>query len=240
MNRFLYLILLVVASASTDPFTNKHKTTMKDYNEEYFFLGLVDHPSYPMLAFGDNFKRYARKFLQAEPIIYDEPIELKFREPVPRKPKMADYHLLSTPSPVFSEKLKNVIDKIKIRDIQFVPVLIRNEDDELIEGFSAIKVCNMIHCVDFEKSECDIDEDGDIDNIDKLVLDCDKLDKIPLEDRLIFAVAEKRTYVVYHISVVEKMLDSAPQGMTVYRLSGWDPSAPFYEVYGDYLKGVMK
>jgi len=213
---------------------------MKNYNEEYFFLGLVNNPNYPMLDLDDDFEDYAMDFLRAKPIDYAETIQLMFSEPVPKNPQMADYHSFITSSPVFSEKLKKVIEDIHIKDIQFIPVLIRNEKDEFIKGFHAIKVCNLIHCADLERSEYDLLGNGKIGSFSKLVLDNQKLDEISLADRLIFAVGEKRTYVLYHISVVEKMLDAAPRGMTVYRLAGWDSSAPFYDAYGNYLKGLMK
>lgn len=214
---------------------------MKNYNDEYFFLRLVESSEYPRLVLDDDFLDYAMDFLRAKPIVYDENfIQLRFREPVPRKPKMVDYHSFSTPSPVFSEKLKKVIEDMEVKDIQFVPVLIRDKSDDLIEGYYAIKVCNQISCADLEKSKYDRTGNGKVSNFQKLVLDNEKLDEIRLEDRLVFAIGESRVYVVYHISVIEKMLDAAPEGMTVYSLSGWDPSAPFYEVYGEYLKGLTK
>ncbi|MCD7901638.1 MAG: hypothetical protein LUH22_17810 [Bacteroides sp.] len=214
---------------------------MKDYNDDYFFLGLVESPNYPMLDLHDDFEDYAMDFLMAEPIEYTEPIQLIFGDPIPRKPIMVDYHDFVTPSPIFSEKLKNVIEGMGIKDIQFVPVLIHDKSDDLIYGYYAIKVYNEINCVDLNKSKYDLSSyNGKITSLSKLVLDNEKLDKIPLENRLIFAVEECGIYVLYHISVVEKMLDIVPEGMTVYRLSGWDSSSPFYEVYGKYLKGLMK
>lgn len=213
---------------------------MKNYNEEYFYLKLVEHSGYPMLALDDDFKKYALRFLRTKPIEYTKKIQLKFREPIPQKPQMADYNPFTTPSPVLSEKLKKVIEDMQVKDIQFVPVLIRDKKDEFIEGFHAIKVCNSISCANMDLSDYASSEPGEVDHFNKLVLDNEKLDNIPLEDRLIFAVEEEITTVLYHISVVEKMLNAAPTGMTVYRLAGYDPSAPFYEAYGEYLKGLTK
>lgn len=208
---------------------------MTDYNEEYFFLDFIPDRGYPMLDLGDDFKDYVMDFLRAEPIKYTEPIQLKFGHPVPRKPKMGDYHNFSNASPVFSEKLKRVIEDMQVKDIQFVPVLIQDKNGNLIQGYHAIKVCNTIFCADLDKSEYSLLTNEKICNFDKLVIDNKKLDSVPLEERLIFAVGECRLYVVYHISVIEKMLDTVPEGMTVYRLSKWDFSAPFYAAYGDYI-----
>ncbi len=193
-----------------------------------------------MLTLDDDYcDEYAMPFLRAVPVVYDKPILMEFAYPVPRNPKMVDFHFYQMTSPVVSEKLKKVIEDMQVKNIQFVPVLIQGKKNEMIEGYHAIKVCNTVFCADLEASEYDLLSSGNIGSFEKLVLDSEKLDKIPLEDRLIFAIGEKRTYVVYHISVVEKMLATAPEGMTVYRLAGWDSSAPFYEAYGEYLKGLM-
>ena len=72
---------------------------------------------------------------------------------------------------------------------------------------------------------------GKASNVEKLVLDNEVLDKIPLEERLVFAVWEAHLHVLYHYSVVEKMLEIDPTGMTIYRLSKWDSSAPFKSEY---------
>jgi hypothetical protein len=211
---------------------------MADYNEEYFILSITNNSNYPMLDLDDDFEDYAMDFLDDEPIIYEETIQLQFGDPVPRKPKMVDFHDFSNASPVLSKKLKKVIEDMQVKNIQFVPVLIRDKNDDLIEGYHAIKVCNTINCADLKKSKYSLLTNKKICSFDKLVLDNEKLDSIPLEDRLIFAIGEKRTYVVYHISVVEKMLETAPEGMTVYRLAQWDSSAPFYDAYYEYISKI--
>lgn len=214
---------------------------MKNYNDEYFFIGLAEISNSPMLTLDDDFvEDYAIPFLHARPIKYSELIRLKFSEPVPRKPKMVDYHSFSTPSPVVSEKLKSAIEATQAKEVQFVPVLIRDKSDDLIEGYSVIKICKSINCANMEESKYNLALNGKILSFDKLVLDNDKLDEIPLEDRLIFAVGEKKTYIAYHISVIEKMLATEPVGMNVYRVSGWDPGLPFREIYDEYLKGLSE
>ena len=57
------------------------------------------------------------------------------------------------------------------------------------------------------------------------------IDKIPLEQRLVFAAKERRTHILFHQSVVEKILEIEPKGLTVYRLSKYDPDQPFIEEY---------
>jgi hypothetical protein len=62
------------------------------------------------------------------------------------------------------------------------------------------------------------------------------LEKIPLEERLVFAIWENDLKVCYHYSVVEKLLELEPKGMTVYRLAKLDANAPFM---GEYLSKLF-
>ena len=209
---------------------------MRDYNEEYFFVKREQNSRIPKLMLDDQDEHYSLKLLFPRPLEKTTAYHLKFDHP-PRKPVMADFHLLSTPVPVITEKLKEVFASLELNYIQLIPVLIRDKSDDIIEGYHLLKIFNPIECVDKEKSEYQTMRSGEIRNFNKLVLDNERLDQIPLKDRLILNVGECDTNVIYHISVVEKILATAPTGLTVYRLSKWDSGAPFREAYVSYLKG---
>ena len=209
---------------------------MRDYNEEYFFVERDGNSCFPNLMLDDQDRHYSLKLLFPRPLEKITTYHLKFDHP-PRKPVMADFHKLCTPVPVITEKLKEIFASLELDYIQLIPVLIRDKSDDIIEGYHLLKVFNLIECVDKGKSEYDTMPSGEIMGFDKLVLDNDKLVQIPLKDRLILNVAECSTNVIYHISVVEKILATAPTGLTVYRLSKWDSGAPFREAYVSYLKG---
>ena len=160
---------------------------------------------------------------------------LSFCKPLPEDLQFGDYHSLSEHAPAISERMKDVLESFNLKDVQFVPAVILDEDEEEHEGYYIIRVHNLIKCMDKKLSTWEEDEDtepGKVDRINKLVLDNEVLDKIPLEDRLVFAAWENDLKVCYHYSVVEKLLALEPKGMTIYRLSKWDPSAPFQ---GEYL-----
>lgn len=72
---------------------------------------------------------------------------------------------------------------------------------------------------------------GKASEVKKLILDNNVLDKVPLEERLVFALWENSLNVLFHQSVVEKILEIGPTGLTIYRLSKWDSKLPFIESY---------
>ena len=129
--------------------------------------------------------------------------------------------------------MKNVLEGLHLKGVQFLPAIVQDKEGEEHEGYFIIHVTNLIECMDKEKSEWKPNKykPGKASDLDKLVLNNDALDKIPLESRLVFAVWEKSLHVLYHQSVVEKILEIAPTGLTIYRLSKWDSKLPFIEEY---------
>lgn len=184
---------------------------MKNYNDEYFFVKRDQNSRIPDLTFDGKDRHYSLKVLHPFPLEYTKALCLKFSNP-PRKPLMADFHKLGTPSAVITEKLKVVFESLELDYIQLIPALIRDKSDDIIEGYHILKISNPIECLDIEKSDYKTMLDGDILAFNKLVLDNEKLDQIPLNNRLIFNLGEHSSTVLYHISIVEKLLETAPTG----------------------------
>ena len=178
---------------------------MQNYNDEYFFITSNQNSNIPSLIFDDQDRHYSLKILFPRLLECTHPLHLKFNR-LPKKPIMADFHNLSAPTPVVTEKLKSVLASYELDYLQLLPVTIRDKNDDIIEAYYIVKVSNPIECVDMEKSEYKTMRSGDILAFNKLVLDNEKLDIIPLKDRLIINLAEHTTSVLYHISVVDKML----------------------------------
>ena len=204
---------------------------MKDYNEEYFYVKKTGD-NYPMLAYAAGGGNYA-EIDNAEPLDITEKRIVCYTAPIPAKPQLADLHFLAQHAPVISERLKNVLESLNLKDIQFLPAIIRDNRHNEHEGFYIVHVYNEIKCLDKENSEWKqsrYDKERAKD-VEKLVLNNEVLEQIPLEERLVFALWENSTYVLYHQSVVEKMLEIAPTGLTIYRLSKYDSGLPFIESY---------
>ncbi len=210
---------------------------MNNYNEEYFYLKSTGD-SFPMVQYAagnvcSRMELFDDIVLDTEKTRY-----LNFRKPIPRSPKLADFHFLMQNSPAISERLKQVLESFNLRNVQFLPAVIRDKSDTEHSGYYIIHVLNLIKCMDWKDSKWkDEYMPGKVTDIEKLVLDNEILDKIPLEERLVFALQENSLEVLYYYSVVEKMLEIDPIGMTIYRLSKWDSSAPFKAEYISKLLG---
>lgn len=194
---------------------------MVDHNEEYYIIGRKDVPGAPLLRWDQQ--RF--KFYKGLPVEISVPINLKIADPQPREPQKMDY--LSLPKPVISEKIKNVLEPLKIKGIQILPAKVKISKEEFWD-YWYLHIFNKIECIDFEKSDCVFaDSDGKILNISSLVFDNKKLDKIPLEERLIFLPKEYASYEVFHKSIVEEIQAIEPTGLIWARVSEWDDGYTF-------------
>lgn len=212
---------------------------MKNYNEEYFYLRKTGGDKYPSLQYAAGNVCSSMELFDDIALDTQEIRYLSFRKPMPRSPKLADFHLLKENAPAISECLKKVLESLNLKGIQFLPAVIRDKSGKEHSGYYIIHIVNLIKCMDKENSiyEPCRDLPGQVTDLDKLVLDNEVLDKIPLEERLVFALWENSLKVCYHYSVVEKLLEINPKGMTIYRLSKWDSSTPFKEEYMSKLFG---
>ncbi len=212
-----------------------------DYNEEYFYIKPTDLEVYPMLE-------YARGGGDSMEIFDDIALDttktraLCFSKPIPKDPQLGDHHFLTANAPVISERLKNTLEGLNLKETQFLPTVVQNKEGEEHIGYYIIHVINLIECMDKDKSEWTPSrrKPGKASDVNKLVLDNEALGKIALEERLVFALWENSLNVLYHQSVVEKILEIAPTGLTIYRLSKWDSKTPFVEEYVDNLQKRME
>ena len=209
---------------------------MRDYNQEYFYLVSSGLGDYPLLDYAPNGGNYNEIF-RPKPVDTGEKRILRFSPPIPSKPQFGDYHYLAVHAPVISERLKKVLEALNIEEVQFLPTVILDKTDNEHEGYYILHTYKEIRCLDKAKSKW---EKGDFDEestseIDKLVLDNEILDTIPLEKRLMFGLWENRTYLVFHQSVIEKILEISPTGIRVYPISEYDDSLPFIDTYKEYF-----
>jgi hypothetical protein len=191
---------------------------MEDF--KYYRIHRKSDNSIPLLDEGPNCPDY----LIRESFI-DKPklMTFKFGKPVPRHPKIADYH--SSPESIVSDKIKRVLDPLNLYRVQLIPSQIKGTEGN-ISGFWAIHIYNYIKCIDVENSDCEIRQYS-IAHVKKLRLDKLKLQIIPLEKRLIFRLREAFSYQLFHVSIVEAILKTKPDGVGFTDIETWSESSLF-------------
>ncbi|MFV0353070.1 MAG: imm11 family protein [Oscillospiraceae bacterium] len=202
---------------------------MTDYNKEYYYIGQKGD-FYPLVNYVTaNFAEGNHKKalnIESERIV-------AFGSPQPDHPQFADFHHLKAHMSVVSKRLKETMEEMKLKNVQFLPTQIQDYDRALHGDYFIVHVYNMIAALDKEKSDWTHSpfNESMVGFVDKLVLDNSVIDTIPLEDRLLFALDERRTKILYHHSLAQKILDISPTGLTFRCLAGYDSSLPFIEEY---------
>ena len=187
---------------------------------EYYRIFRGGDDNIPLLDQVDGYD-----YLDAEKPI-EEPKLMLFElgDPVPRKPKMADYH--SSPECIVSKRIFDVLQPLNIYGIQLLPARIKGKNDEEFDDYWGIHIYNSLECIDVNLSECRIDRIR-IAKVKKLVLDKEKLAKVPLEKRLIFRMKEDSSYKLFHASVANAIMAINPEGLKFVNIEDWT-NASYY------------
>jgi hypothetical protein len=188
---------------------------------EYFVLLRERSQQHPLLAWDQSY----RTFLKPRPVEVLEPVQLKLGEPVPPKPVMVDHH--SLPAPVVSSRVKDALEAMRLQGVQLVPADVRVGDQVL--RYWLVHMWRRLRCVDRERSGLTLDSsDGDVLEIERLVLDESVLRELSLEERLAFRLEESVVHL-FHASVVARVmsLTPPPEGLRFIPVPDWNGSAGF-------------
>lgn len=184
---------------------------------EYFHIAPVNNVLYPDIVPSNETGDY-----KYENAVIDEPrlMEFKVKRKGNRKYQIVDYHV-DYPYSVISKKIHDSLCVIKIHGVQYIPAVIFGKKNECYENYFYLHVYNFISAIDMENSvyEWDLHRDY-IREIDKLYLDKNSLQKIPLEQRLIFRLKENDGEYILHKSIVEAIIATEPEGICFYGIEG--------------------
>lgn len=175
----------------------------------------------PLLRNDDEVDPYGIEFLDDEELAeIDGPVHLCFNSPIPKNPRMVDYH--SLPDTVFSKKIIDVLNLLDIEGVQFVPAVVNGKNGESYDNYWIVNAYNPIKCFDKEKSVYKICSFSKCwSRIEKLYLDKELLADIPLPKRLIFKPKETSQFELYHQSVVDAIMAVNPEGVQFIPVDGW-------------------
>lgn len=194
---------------------------MNTNNEfEYYLIGSDYKPTTPLLRGDDD---QDTLFLSGDKPVtdFEEPMQLCFNSPIPKKIKMVDYHAL--PNSVISRKIADALKPLDIYGIQLIPTKIRNnKTNDIYPDYFVVYVYNTIKCLDMKHAEYKtFESNGKIQSINKLILDKEILSKIPLEKRLVFLLGEARSMRIYHKSIVDAIMAVNPEGIIFRPIKEW-------------------
>lgn len=189
--------------------------------ENYFIVTRENNDSYPLLVF-DGYE-VSRQFKKFQPINLESPAQLSIGKPKPKKPVLVDYH--TTPIPVFSKKIKNVLTPMNLFGSQLIDAEINLHGKKY--AYWILNTFNQISCIDNKQSELKMISPMFIGEILKLVLDESVLEEIPREKRLLFRIKEYNATWIFEESVKDVIMLVNPVGLRFIHVDEWNSLVGF-------------
>ncbi len=126
---------------------------------------------------------------------------------------------------VFSKKIVDVLSqRMPIHGLQLVPAEIKDNDNKIIKDHWVANIYQKIATFDEAHSVFrNVSPFGSWRGITKVVLDKDKLSKIPLEERLVYVAKESMLFQLYHRSIAEIIMSVNPKGFMFVPIEVWYP-----------------
>ncbi|GEL74598.1 imm11 family protein [Myxococcus virescens] len=189
--------------------------------DDYCVLMRARSQQHPLLTWDQEYL----PFLKPAPVVVHEPVRLKLGEPIPPRPVMVDHH--SLPAPVVSTRVKEALEAVDLHGVQLVPADVQVGD--FVLRYWLVHMWRSIRCMDRNRSIFETSRSGlTLLSLDKLFLDEAVLGETPLEERLVFRLAESVVHV-FHRTVVERVLalSPLPEGLRFVPVTEWGDSSAF-------------
>ena len=195
--------------------------TMKDLNKEYYVLYPDNNQNYPMI-YADLIPHSTGKKVvgKYQLMIYNH-------STMPNKPEYVDYHTAGG-EPVISPNFVKALNELDIEGIQYLKGINGDVIEELKLEYYLLHVHKFIKSMDMKKSKYRFNERiQSVSSVESFTLDSEKLSKIPLEKRLVFAMDEYSILNIFHKSVVDHLNKFDLKGMQFIPVTSWDDNAHF-------------
>ena len=208
-------------------------------NDQYYVIHSENTKNYPMMTgkatpklryyYSDNFRdskgdiQFKNHRIECALAPENYKYEINIAQPVPNNPEYVDFHTYDLEQSV-SEKFVETFEGFP--NIQFL----QGTHGEVIDDLKLdyyIHYLTAIECLDLVKSNADVDEDGDIDSYKRLVLDYEKLNKIPEDQRLIFWLWEDPMTCIVHQKFVDKYNEAGLKGARFVPIEQYNEETAF-------------
>jgi len=129
---------------------------------------------------------------------------------------------LSPCSFVVSPKLYEVLHGIDLEGIQFIPVILMEDDEMKYNDFWYVNLYNVLDVLSVKNCKFQVFYGMLSDkNLLEIKFDSKKMKEISLEKRLIFRLSLGRSYFIFHESIVEKIMSINPVGFEFIKISDY-------------------
>ncbi len=191
--------------------------------DEYYVIKRENNNNYPLFAWAQSTGEYN----MGKPVEYTEPLKMTLQKPVQRNFQWADYHSIS--GSAISRRILDVLLPLDLYGVQFIPAKVSNPHEPSAEprDYWYAHIWNRIECLDWDKSELDLYDDGDIASIKKMVFNEKVLGKIKPGKWMIFELEEDCTVHLVHESVKKAIESVEPTGVRFFKATEWDSDRIF-------------
>ncbi|WP_199610817.1 imm11 family protein [Flocculibacter collagenilyticus] len=207
-------------------YDDEYYIVLNDYNENTIYLK-------PLKKTADRRYSYKKLTLGQEPLFFEngykeEAIEKGISLPV------TDV-LMDGVTPVITTKLRDKIKHIDFKVMQLYPSVYIDDMEKWHENYWCMNFWEEVDYWDKEKSKLsktsrealELDPDEIIISIYKYVLDVEKLDKVPLAERLIFKMDRGMGYIFIHQSIADILMAENPTGIKLVKVSDFEEGKQF-------------
>jgi hypothetical protein len=146
-----------------------------------------------------------------------------------KNPKFEDLHFSSLVKIVMKKQVVDVLQRFDLYKVQ----LLKGTHGEVLEKFNQMYYklwCyNRIRCLDLENSEYGRKNSNGtrVYDLETIVLDSERLVQIPLEQRLMFYLAERSQCLIVHQSVVDELSKHDFIGASYIPVKSWGLDSVF-------------
>lgn len=195
------------------------------YDDEYYLLTETGAAGSYMLGQVDESDDGLLRLLRMSSIkhLVEGPGKVKVNQGNKRKFAPCDFH--KTPRFLVSEKFKTVIETFQPQGVDFYQTDISNEGQVWSEHYFT-HIWNNYRVMHHGRSKIDgtyVDDDFILESFS---LDEELLDKIPLQERLIFRLSESPQFL-FHETVVAALSEADLTGLGFIKVKDWGISSAF-------------
>ena len=175
---------------------------MTDLNNEYYVL--FEDNSLNLVSIDGHIKPYVHP---EDPVPEDYTMKVYVALGSKRNPKFVDIHFRSCIRPIMIKAVVDVMVPLDLYKVQFI----KGTYGEVLENFGKeyyrLWCYNHILSLDLEKSVYGSQEDNGtwVEDLETIVLDNEKLGRVPEEQRLMFHIKERPEFLIVHQTIVDAL-----------------------------------